>query len=268
MSLQPMEIFDRVYGGEVMWDGRYERYGTWNKSRLSQMKRVRGIGAIQLVASSGEGVKTLGEYGPQALPFPDMWVEFNHEDGYCHPECSGHALALSETEQGYKVTISRIVNGRIEVVNHHPNVCLNEAGCFNAVQYATPSGSNPDDIDAAVSRVPLFDAVMNIGLMNCKNVNVERIPRPARQPRKSRRKRTAKLDFHTIVLPGGGGTGGSGGSGGAEKARHMVRGHFATYTEENPLFGKYTGTYWKPWHVRGKAANGITVTDYKVEVPA
>lgn len=38
---------------------------------------------------------------------------------------------------------------------------------------------------------------------------------------------------------------------GRSKNAHIVRGHFATYTDDAPLFGKYTGTYWRPAHARG-----------------
>jgi hypothetical protein len=61
--------------------------------------------------------------------------------------------------------------------------------------------------------------------------------------------------------------------GGAEKtglkrALHICRGHFKTYTEEKPLFGKRTGTYWWPQTVRGSKARGEVVKDYAVKGPA
>lgn len=43
---------------------------------------------------------------------------------------------------------------------------------------------------------------------------------------------------------------------------HLCRGHFATYTEEKPLFGKHIGTYWVPAHVRGRNKKGIVLKDY------
>ena len=45
---------------------------------------------------------------------------------------------------------------------------------------------------------------------------------------------------------------------------HYCRGHFATYTEEKPLFGKYSGKFWIPAHVRGSVKNGAVVKDYCV----
>lgn len=53
---------------------------------------------------------------------------------------------------------------------------------------------------------------------------------------------------------------------GPKKALHSVRGHFARYTEEAPLFGRYVGLVWKPPHLRGLAQAGIIKKDYEVEV--
>jgi len=46
---------------------------------------------------------------------------------------------------------------------------------------------------------------------------------------------------------------------------HIRRGHFATYTEDAPLFGKYTGTFWRPATVVGEQDNGVVVKDYEVK---
>lgn len=45
---------------------------------------------------------------------------------------------------------------------------------------------------------------------------------------------------------------------------HLRRGNFATYTDDAPLFGKYTGTFWRPATVVGNEKNGVVVKDYKV----
>lgn len=47
---------------------------------------------------------------------------------------------------------------------------------------------------------------------------------------------------------------------------HWCRGHFKTYTDAAPLFGKYTGTYWIPAHIRGNAVIGTVTKDYHVDL--
>ena len=51
----------------------------------------------------------------------------------------------------------------------------------------------------------------------------------------------------------------------AERALHMCRGHFKTYTEEAPLFGRHTGTFWWQPSIRGNAENGTIMKDYTVK---
>lgn len=48
---------------------------------------------------------------------------------------------------------------------------------------------------------------------------------------------------------------------------HLRRGNFAHYTDDAPLFGKYTGTFWRPATVVGNEKNGIVAKDYKVSPP-
>lgn len=51
----------------------------------------------------------------------------------------------------------------------------------------------------------------------------------------------------------------------AERSLHICRGHFQTYTEEKPMFGKYAGTFWVPAHVRGTEDAGKVFKDYAIK---
>ena len=48
-------------------------------------------------------------------------------------------------------------------------------------------------------------------------------------------------------------------------AAHIVRGHFAIYTKEKPLFGHYVGPVWVPAHEKGNAKYGTKIRDYELE---
>ena len=52
---------------------------------------------------------------------------------------------------------------------------------------------------------------------------------------------------------------------GIKKALHLCRGHFKTYTAENPLLGKFTGTYWWDMHTRGNKEYGTINKDYLIK---
>lgn len=46
---------------------------------------------------------------------------------------------------------------------------------------------------------------------------------------------------------------------------HLCRGHFKTYTEENPLFGRIVGRIWWQPHIRGNKDQGLILKDYHVK---
>lgn len=118
----------------------------------------------------------------------------------------------------------------------------------------------------------LATPMLAIGFMHCKNVVITDAPdtRTRQQRRYDERKGTKPTEFKTLViepmkqvLKTEGGIE----QHGLKKALHICRGHFATYSEDRPLFGKYSGTFWKPAHVRGSADIGMVGKDYKVKAP-
>lgn len=107
-------------------------------------------------------------------------------------------------------------------------------------------------------------------LLNCKNVSTDAHDFPNRRSI-SHYKKTGKPYFEKyytlkVKLPGKKHTAGSGENGGWSNAFHIYRGHFKTYTEAAPLFGKFTGTYWWESGIRGNLETGIIDKDYELEV--
>jgi hypothetical protein len=108
-----------------------------------------------------------------------------------------------------------------------------------------------------------------LSFLHCKNVAIHAVEPDARVNRE-RRKNGMKpfLRYHTIniepmkrVLR----TEGQSETQGLNRALHICRGHFSTYSAEKPLFGKVSGTFWVPSHVRGSIGEGAVVSDYKIE---
>lgn len=50
-----------------------------------------------------------------------------------------------------------------------------------------------------------------------------------------------------------------------ERPLHLVRGHFARYTADRPLFGKYEGTFWRPEHEAGNPTVAVVRKTYKFD---
>lgn len=118
----------------------------------------------------------------------------------------------------------------------------------------------------------IFPHALAISFLHCKNVKTADVP-DTRRPVEKRRDERRGVDFVTFktlqiepmkkVLTTEGGIA----QNGLKKALHICRGHFSHYSEEKPLFGKYSGQFWIPSHVRGSAESGKVVKDYSVKAP-
>lgn len=125
-----------------------------------------------------------------------------------------------------------------------------------------------DEVEWRTAWMIIYPILYTIGLMNCKNVGLEKHSYRSRSSSAKARKREPKLEYHTIVLPKSKAQrGDSQGGEHSTPAIHKVRGHFKTYTAERPLLGKHVGTYWWPWQVRGDADKGAVISKYEVREP-
>lgn len=108
---------------------------------------------------------------------------------------------------------------------------------------------------------PAYVVYKVLELLHCRNVTLDRAPLGARE-RKQLRRATGAVrgdSFHTVKIDGKsprewGRVPRS--SGDPSTRLHRVRGHYAHYTEEKPLFGKYVGKVLRRSHVRGCADLG------------
>jgi hypothetical protein len=135
---------------------------------------------------------------------------------------------------------------------------------LHAPTYAHNDGDG-DPMHFYIALALVLPAMWAIGLMNCRNVKTQEVARVATKTKKQRRARdTGVLSYHTIVLPRTAGGGDGDGSRTGMARMHTVRGHFAVYGPEAPLFGKYTGTFWRPWSLRGNPGRGVVQSDYRL----
>lgn len=234
--------------------------------------RVNAQVAVELLNRSGfEKEHDLGNFGPMRLPYPAIWFEWVITDT---PRPLRMAMSASEHVGDDGVVSVRygpiysLLRGRVTLAMVETELRLDGDGQVSEVLTAD-YGDLFRPFPTEGLRSQFLVATMAVNLMHCKNVVTEEVKRePARnKPRekKDRRRRQRRVDFHTIVLPGMSNRGGIASSENRDiLALHRARGHFKTYTEAAPLFGKLVGTFWWGWQVRGNKANGITVTDYKL----
>lgn len=150
------------------------------------------------------------------------------------------------------------------------DIALDRAGCMRLIGVSPSRTARTMGLDDANGVATVYASVIltSLAFMNCKNVEV----RPRHLPRKVKRARERKgrpvVEFHHIeidpmrrVLRDEG----SAEKTGITRAFHLCRGHFRTYTPDRPLFGKVTGTFWVPMHVKGNKAVGRIEKDYSVK---
>jgi len=191
-------------------------------------------------------------------------------------ESSTFAKQLTETAKWIcnadLITYSKGIVLRHAVLSY----LINDAG--RIIDNPLPAVPFAEDLDsdlrgsvAAAFQNMMYPLAMTLCFMHCKKVTTpEQEPDP--EINKQRRKAGLKpfIRYHTINIDPMKATLKSEGgieANGLKRALHICRGHFVTYTEDAPLFGRLTGTYWKPAHVRGSATEGVVFSNYNVKGP-
>jgi hypothetical protein len=178
-----------------------------------------------------------------------------------------HAEAFIEGErgqiQGPFYSWDFLVGGQGQVVTHRgPALMMSSAEMARRF----------DGLPVGDANGIAFAPLLAISFLHCKNVRVtdQQPDRAASRDYQWRNRRplvtykTLEIDPMREVLRREGGSEHHG----LQKALHICRGHFATYSPDRPLFGRVSGTFWKPMHVRGSEKAGVVVKDYDVKAPA
>ena len=135
---------------------------------------------------------------------------------------------------------------------------LNSNISFYDLVMPIPS-SERDRIDVCILNFALL-------LLGCKNIETEKIfPPETLNKKRLKHHKQPLFSYHTLVLKPVGKKQESIPRHLWENRIHLCRGHFKTYTMENPLFGKITGRFWWQPAVRGRNRDGIVMKDYEVK---
>jgi hypothetical protein len=115
----------------------------------------------------------------------------------------------------------------------------------------------------------LWPALLTLTFVNCRNVPREQVEPPTKLVRRdAKRKLVPRRGYHlldigpmttTLATEGGVSEHGS-----VQRALHVCRGHFKTYTADAPLFGHAVGTWWWGPQLRGAEQAGVSAKDYRV----
>lgn len=188
--------------------------------------------------------------------------------------CAFYVLEISTTDEPmaartpYGIMTALSADGRVIVVND--KWMSSEDEIRLPMKYANSQEQQRGMSD--LLRLLRDPILMAFGLAHCKNVRVEETTEPA--PKCVRREGfpDAKVTYRTLAIGGPAKSARKRLEEDAEEASiqralHICRGHFAEYGPEAPLFGKHTGQFWVPQHVRGTEKAGRVVKDYEVKKP-
>jgi hypothetical protein len=217
-----------------------------------------------------------------AIPFPVFWMEWAMKADMTADLSPGEWMRVGAFCQHAvvpAVSAPRLmiypffcgeVNGRIIVdpgVEAFGASPRSDGGAWDveSYQFCEPG------IDDSVSPFSLLAVLFSLALLTTKNV----VRTEAGLPRHVRRHSstfagTVGDKHYTLDIPGASSYKNSvNGADDAQRKRlHIVRGHFADYSEGGGLFGKLHGRYYIAPHVRGSAERGTVTKDYNVRASA
>ncbi len=118
--------------------------------------------------------------------------------------------------------------------------------------------------------VHLTAGLFAVSLMHCKNVDLQPVDPPAKVSKKAARRHGKPLTRYYVLVVDQMRRAldqqGDAQASGLRHALHICRGHFKSFTDDAPLFGRHTGTYWWAAHTRGIAEVGTVTKDYRIRV--
>lgn len=211
------------------------------------------------------------DLGNLRLPFDSVWMEWEVNGVDVRMACLAHALNPDEVRRKFGqdrrafdvLMLTQTPTDPSPLVKNIDTVVVtDEVGRF--VEYAHASRTHTRDMHWHERFLDV--GMMALSLINCRNVttkaNYVNMRRSGAQKRRG--EPAPKIKYSTILLPNSGSDGSNDQITGTTRL-HRVRGHFATYTAEAPLFGKLTGTFWRPWHLAGNPDRGVIESDYRLK---
>lgn len=238
--------------------------------RASQKFSCNNIEGLFELVYKGSSCVLFGDDLSNRLPYPDCWIDFSFKG---LNKCGCLIQDWTKVDDRYVFNILLFKQNeskkwrmnafgfRLRKDDRH--LCwytLPMPGIKTSCKKPLP---NPDENQLFI--LTAIDAFLK--LMSCKNVATERHdPPPALNKKRQKAGKQPLFTYHTLVLKPVGKKQESIPSHLWNNRIHLMRGHFKTFTDEKPLFGKYTGRFWWQPAVRGQNKDGVVMKDYEVRI--
>lgn len=250
--------------------------------RYVSMEQPRTVIAIDNVAAYAREIPDKQKWWELALnrvsPWPWAFYEYAFQDKESGLKAQ-RGIAVNQAERDDRsfaqtIFITDVLQhgrGHLEMVLFGSVVrTVSPAGEMVSISEVDPHGApHPVSLEQFVAMAWPADVAMTFA--HCKNVSMQEHRTPPKVAKKrAKAGKPIGTTYKTLVIDPMKETLRTEGNiekNGLKKALHICRGHFATYTEDKPLFGKVTGTFWKPMHVRGNKKRGEVKKDYAIKAP-
>lgn len=241
---------------------------------------------LQLVDTLTTQGFAVSHFVPIKPPFTDLWLEWNDGGGMVGVLVSDESASppsnrIGISPDGNEVAMLVYVElaDEIELIAF-PSIIVNE--CFEPQTFKITYHQKSKMYQGIAKRGDLLSelkevldwhvmlVVYALQLLNCKNITLmQNYPDPADSASHEHLFGVPLTKYKTLAIKSMSQRADS------DKPQqqfdimplHLRRGNFAHYTDDAPLFGKYTGTFWRPATVVGSEKNGVVVKDYKVLAP-
>lgn len=129
------------------------------------------------------------------------------------------------------------------------------------------ANSNPNEIQQEI-RTYCQALEFGVLLLNCKNITTTvEIPKLFKRRHIKNEAVLQSFRYHTlrVVVPGISKPGQlKSGHSGQTRSIHFCRCHIKRFSKVRPLFGRYSGQFWWPAHIRGDKEKGVVIKEYEV----
>jgi hypothetical protein len=210
----------------------------------------------------------------EPFPYPVTFIDWKH-DSVTNDSTKGAVLVISgscENTQRQGIQFLIFSFGPLDDGQRHWSLCpdsyihffdLEQGNLFERISLLNQKGN----LDMMATSFEMTMARKFLDLIHCQNIAIADNHPPAKLNKKRAKNNKCPLfTYKTLVIkPTGKKQEAQDAQDLWENRVHLCRGHFKTYTEEKPLFGRITGRYfWQP-SVRGTKSKGIVMKNYEIK---
>jgi hypothetical protein len=266
------QVIDSLLAGIKNWSGVFPLDGVVRDIKMSQKFHIEEPMQFYDMFKPGNPLFK-NEMADVELPYSSFWVDWCFPNDGSKWSISKRALLCHGFDKKIEVLIFGFVHSKNEWVLgpfcYGIDLTKGEVGVgFTGKRESYSEFGHKELIEGSAKDDGPDLTLLNylLLLLSCKNISKEsHKPSEALNKKRIKHLKQPLFTYHTLVLRPVGKKQESIPRHLWENRIHLCRGHFKTYTQDKPLFGRITGRFWWQPSVRGRNHEGIVMKDYIVK---